>query len=132
MSMTDPVADLLTRIRNASKAGFPSVAIPHSRMKEDVARALKDAGFIKGVEVVGEGTRKNVVVSLKYISNKERLIQKLVRISRPGRRVYVGYNDIKPIRGGLGVAVFSTPKGVVTDSDAKKLKVGGEWICSVW
>lgn len=132
MSMTDPIADLLTRIRNANKAGFDSVTIPHSKMKEAVVNVLKDEGYLKGVDVLGEGIRKNLVVHLKYKGKKERVIEGLVKISKPGRRVYIGYEDIKPVRGGMGVAIFSTPKGILSDETAKKQKLGGEWICSVW
>ena len=132
MSMTDPIADLLTRIRNANKAGQDQAGIPFSRPKEGILQILKDEGFIKSFETVGEIPRKNLVVKLKYKGKMERVIESLVKISKPGRRVYVGHKDIRHIRRGLGVMILSTPKGIVTDTAAKKMKVGGEWLCSVW
>lgn len=132
MNMTDPVADLLTRIRNANRASLEIAVIPHSNLKENIVRVLKEEGFIKSYEVVGEGIRKNMVVRLKYTAKKEHVIDQLVRVSKPGCRRYVGYEDIRPIRQGMGVAILSTPKGVITDTAARKLKIGGEWICTVW
>lgn len=132
MSMTDPIADLLTRIRNANKALMETVAIPHSRYKEELVRVLKQEGYIRGYEVLGEGIRKSVVVSLKYTADKERAIEGLDRISKPGKRVYVGHDEINSGRGKIGTPILSTPKGVLTESEAKKQKVGGEWICTVW
>lgn len=132
MSMTDPIADLFTRIRNANKAALPNVSIPHSNMKENIVKVLKEEGYVKGYEVVGEGARKSIVVSMKYTSKKEKTIEGIVKVSKPGHRVYVGYNDIKPIRGGLGVAILSSPKGIITDATAKKMKLGGEWLATIW
>jgi len=132
MSITDPVADLLTRIRNANKAMLANAAIPYSRLKENIVIILEKEGYIKGYEVVGEGARKNIVVNLKYTAKKERVIEGLERVSKPGKRVYVGHDDIKKVKGGLGMAILSTPKGVISDVSAKKDKVGGEWLCSVW
>jgi len=130
--MTDPIADLLTRIRNANKALLPNVAIPHSRFKEDIARVLKEEGYIKAYETVGEGAGKNLVIILKYTAKKERTIEVIAKISKPGHRRYVAHDGIKPIRGGMGIAILSTPKGVLTDTSARQQKVGGEWICTVW
>lgn len=132
MGMTDPIADLLTRIRNSNKAFLPSVVVPHSRFKENIVHILKKEGYIKGYETIGEGVKKNLVITLKYTQKKERALEGIVRISKPGHRVYVSYDEIKPIRGGLGIVILSTPKGVLTDSTAKEQKLGGEWICSVW
>lgn len=132
MSMTDPIADLLTRIRNANKALLPQVTIPYGTFKENIVRVLKEEGYIKGFSVIGDGAKKNLVVVMKYKANKERAIEGIDKVSRPGYRRYVGCNDIKPIRGGMGVAILSTPKGVMTDTAAKKQKAGGEWICTVW
>lgn len=132
MSMTDSIADLLTRVRNANKAALPSTTIPYSRFGESVVKVLCDEGYLKGFEVVGEGIRKSIVVAMKYTARKEKAFEGLVKVSKPGRRVYVGCNDIRPVKGGMGVAIISTPKGVMTDATAKKEKVGGEWICSVW
>lgn len=132
MNTTDPIADLLTRIRNANKALLPNVSIPFSKMKEAVVSVLTQEGYVKGYEVLGDGVRKSIVVSLKYTPKRERTIERLERVSKPGKRVYVGHDDIKPVRGGLGIAILSTPKGIVTDATAKKDKVGGEWLCSIW
>lgn len=132
MSMTDPIADLLTRIRNANKALLPSVSVPHSRYKEAIVRVLKEEGYVKAYETVGEGAGKNLVIILKYTPKKERAIEGIARISKPGHRIYVGCGESKPVRGGLGIAILSTPKGVMTDASAVQHKVGGEWICSVW
>ncbi len=132
MNMTDPIADLLTRIRNANRASLATTTIPYSRLKEEVVRVLKEEGFIRGYDTLGEGTRKNLVVTLKYKADGERVFDTLARVSKPGHRVYVGYKNIKAIRQGLGVAILSTPKGVITDTAAKKMKLGGEWLCSVW
>jgi small subunit ribosomal protein S8 len=132
MSMTDPVADFLTRIRNANMAAFESVTVPYAVMKEEIARVLKEEGYIRGYEVIGEGIRKSIVVSMKYTAKREKSLEGISRVSKPGKRVYVGYNDITNVKGGLGVAILSTPKGILTDADAKKQKVGGEWICTVW
>lgn len=130
--MTDPIADLLTRIRNANKALMGSVAIPHSVYKEEITRVLKEEGYIRGYEVMGEGVRKSLVVSLKYMPGKERAIEGLDRISKPGKRVYVGHDEIITGRGRVGTAILSTPKGVLTEAEARKQKVGGEWVCTVW
>ncbi len=132
MSMTDPIADLLTRIRNANKALLPQVSIPHGTFKEEIVRVLKEEGFVKGYSVVGEGIRKSIIVAMKYKSDKERAIEGINKISKPGHRIYVGCDEIKPIRGGMGVAILSTPKGVMTDAAARKQKAGGEWICTIW
>lgn len=132
MSMTDPVADFLTRIRNANMVAFESVTVPYAVMKEEIARVLKEEGYIRGYEVIGEGIRKSIIISLKYTAKKEKSLEGITRISKPGKRVYVGYSDVTNVKGGLGVAILSTPKGILTDADAKKQKVGGEWICTVW
>ena len=132
MSMTDPIADLLTRIRNANKALLPQVTIPHGTFKEEIVRVLKEEGYIKAYSVIGEGIRKSIVVTLKFTSDKERSIEGIQRISKPGHRIYVGHDDVKPVRGGMGIAILSTPKGVMTDAAAKKQKSGGEHVCNVW
>jgi small subunit ribosomal protein S8 len=132
MSMTDPIGDLLTRIRNANKEKFESVTVPHSTFKAEVVRVLKEEGYVKGVETVGEGIMKSLVIKLRYNQKKERVIEGLLRVSKPGHRRFLGYADIKSIRGGLGMAILSTPKGVLSDKSARHQKVGGEWVCSVW
>ena len=132
MSMTDPIANFLTSIRNANRALLPQATSPYSRMKEDLAKVLKEEGYLKGYETVGEGAKKVLVVSMKYSPKRERVIEGLTKISKPGRRVYVSVDKIKPVRGGLGVAIFSTPKGILSDVKAKEHNIGGEWICNVW
>jgi len=130
--MTDPIADFLTCIRNANRALLPQAVSPYSRMKEELVKVLKEEGYVKGFETVGEGVRKTLVVSMKYSPKRERVIEGLAKVSKPGRRVYVSVDKIKPVRGGLGVAIISTPKGILSDVNAKKHNIGGEWICNVW
>lgn len=132
MSMTDPLADMLTRMRNAGKAGFDKVDIPASRMKIALARIFKEEGFIKNYKVIKDNRQGLLRVYLRYDEHNQPLIQGIERVSKPGRRVYVGHEDLPRVQGGLGVAVISTPKGVVTDKQARKLKVGGEVLCQVW
>ena len=132
MSHTDAVADLLTRIRNASQAGLPHTAMPYASIRERVARLLFEEGYLSGVEVIEAEGRKQLVVSIKYVGDRRRVITTLERVSKPGRRIYMGYQDIKPVRNGLGVTILSTPKGLLSDTAARKLKVGGEVVCRVW
>lgn len=132
MAHTDPIADLLTRIRNANRAGHPSVLIPYSRVKERVIRVILAEGFLSDVQVVGEGTKKALVVGLKYTADRRPVLTDVQRISKPGRRIYRGYEVLQPVRRGLGIAVLSTPKGVMTEAAARQHKVGGEVMCAVW
>lgn len=132
MSHTDSIADFLTRIRNGSQAGLPTVAIPHSVLRERLGRVLVAEGFLNGMELVESGQRKVLVVTLKYAAGQQRVIIGLERVSKPGRRMYAGYDDIKPVRSGMGVTILSTPKGIITDAAARKLRVGGEILCRVW
>jgi small subunit ribosomal protein S8 len=132
MSMTDPIADMLTRIRNAGRARFDKVDIPASRMKISLARILKEEGFIKNYKVIKDNRQGILRVYLKYTDHQEPLIQGLRRVSKPGRRVYAGHEEIPKVQGGLGVAVVSTSQGVVTDRQARKLQVGGEVLCEIW
>jgi small subunit ribosomal protein S8 len=137
MSVTDPIADMLTRIRNAIIVGHPSVAMPSSNLKTAIAKILKEEGFITGYEVVdGPGPdQKTLRVRLKYIGERRQrrsVITGLERISRPGRRVYTGRKDIPWVLSGMGVAILSTPKGVMTGQRARQLGVGGEVLCKVW
>lgn len=132
MSHTDAIADFLTRIRNGSQAGLPIVAIPYSVMRERLGRVLVAEGFLNGMEVVESGERKILVVALKYVAGQRRVITGLERVSKPGRRMYVGYNEIKAVRSGMGLTILSTPKGIVSDAAARKLRVGGEILCRVW
>jgi small subunit ribosomal protein S8 len=132
MSMTDPLADMLTRIRNAGRAGHDKVDIPASRMKIALARIFKEEGFIKNYKVIKDNRQGILRVYLRYDVEQKPLIQRIERVSRPGLRVYVGHEDLPRVQGGLGVAVISTSKGVITDRQARKLKVGGEVLCQIW
>lgn len=137
MSVTDPIADLLTRVRNAMLAGHAVVAMPSSKMKAAIAEILREEGFIEGFEVAEvEGKPQPVLrLTLKYVGERRErhpVINGLKRISRPGRRVYAGKAEIPWVRSGMGVAILSTPKGVMTGSRARQLGVGGEVLCQVW
>lgn len=129
---SDPVADLLTRIRNASRAEHEKVDIPASRLKVRIAALLKEEGFIKNFRVLEDAKQGTLRVYLKYGPGNERMISGLVRVSTPGRRVYATHNKLPTILGGMGVALLSTSRGVVTDRDARKQKVGGEVLAYVW
>ncbi|HKB27040.1 MAG TPA: 30S ribosomal protein S8 [Methylomirabilota bacterium] len=129
---SDPIADMLTRIRNASRAEHEKVDIPSSRLKVRIAELLKDEGFIKNFRLLENGKQPTLRVYLKYGAANERMISGLVRVSTPGRRVYVRHDRIPSILGGMGVALLSTSRGVVTDRDARKQKTGGEVLAYVW
>ena len=132
MSMSDPIADMLTRIRNAQMAEKMSVNMPYSNVKKAIAQVLIDEGYIEGMAVVGDDKKKpELELTLKYYSGRP-VIEKIERVSRPGLRIYKGAQDIPSVMNGLGVAIVSTPKGVMTDIDARKQKVGGEIICKVF
>ena len=132
MSMTDPIADMLTRVRNANSAGKDKVSMPTSKKLVEIARILKEEGFIIDYEVV-EGTPVGqLTISLKYGPKKQKTIRGLKRISKPGLRVYAGKDDLPRVLGGLGTAVISTSKGVMTDRDARQAGVGGEVIAYIW
>jgi small subunit ribosomal protein S8 len=128
--MTDPISDMLTRIRNASQAGLPTVEIPHSRLKESLAGILKREGYVSEFTVAGDKV-KNLKLRLKY-EGRQGIIEGLLRISRPGRRVYVGSTELPRVRGGLGIAVLSTSRGLMTSAEARKNRLGGEVLCHVW
>ncbi len=130
--MTDPIADMLTRIRNANKMKMEKVDIPSSKIKVQIAKILKDEGYVKNVKLVKDRRQGLIRVYLKYTDDESPAIQGLKRISRPGCRVYVGVDSIPKVMGGLGVAIMSTPKGVQTNKQAKKDRVGGEVLCHVW
>ena len=130
--VTDPIADLLTRIRNALVARHESVQVPASKMKIAIAKVLKEEGFIKGFEVVPEGVKRTVRIDLAYSGRKEPTISGLRRVSRPGQRVYVQKREIPRVYGGLGVAILTTPHGVMTGQEAWRRQVGGEVLCYVW
>ncbi len=132
MVMTDPIADLLTRIRNANAVRHEIVEIPSSNIKKAIANILLQEGYIKEIEEYSDGVVPMIRVSLKYGSNKERVITGLKKISKPGLRVYCQKDDVPKVLNGLGVAIISTSKGIITDREARKLGVGGEVICYVW
>lgn len=132
MAMTDPIADLLTRIRNGAHARKEQVDVPWSRVKTRVVEVLTAEGYLKEHSVVEQGTHRVLRVWLKYDGQNRPVITGLKRISRPSLRTYVGARDIPSIRGGLGVNILSTPSGIITDREARKRNVGGEIICSVW
>lgn len=132
MSMTDPIADMLTRIRNALMVKHQEVGVPHSKMKEGILELLKEEGYIKNYRVVANGNKKDIVIYLKYTELGESVIRGLKRVSKPGRRVYVNQKNLKPVLGGLGNGVISTSKGMMTVKKSLQEKVGGEYICQVW
>ncbi len=132
MALTDPIADMLTRIRNAGKAKFNSVDIPGSKMKVELARLMKEQGFIRNYKFIKDGKQGILRVYLKYADDQSHVIQELTRVSKPSRRVYVGAGNVKPVYNGLGVAVISTSKGILTDKQARKEHIGGEVICNIF
>lgn len=132
MSMTDPIADLLTRIRNGNQARKDRVDVPWSRLKDAVTRVLIAEGFVRDATVVGEGVAKQLRVALKYDQQRKPVISGIQRVSRPSLRVYVGKEDIPLVRGGLGINVLSTPVGILVGREAKQRGIGGEILCSVW
>ena len=130
--MSDPIADLLTRIRNASRAEHEKVDVPASKLKTKVAELLKEEGFIKNYRLI-EDTKQGILrIYLKYGAGNEKMISGLIRVSRPGRRVYVGKDKIPSILGGMGVALLSTSRGVMTDRESRKQQIGGEVLAYVW
>jgi len=132
MSMTDPIADMLTRIRNANMVKHQKVDIPSSTMKVNIATVLKQEGFIKNYKVISDNLQGVLRIYLKYINDKDSVINEIKRISKPGGRVYLKSDDIPLVKSGLGVAIISTSKGIVTDSVARKAGLGGEIVCTVW
>ncbi len=132
MRLTDPVADMLARIRNAIHARYQKVDVPASKLKLEIARILKEEGYIANYKSTEEDGHKIVRVYLKYGAGNEAAISNLARISRPGCRVYVGRNDIPRVLGGLGINILTTPRGVMTGKEARKQGVGGEILCEVW
>ena len=132
MNVTDPIADMLTRIRNGVSAKHDSVSMPASKMKLAIAKVLKEEGFIRDLEVSGEGSRPMLKVHLVYSGRKEPVLNGLKRVSKPGLRVYVQKREIPRVLGGLGVAILSTPEGVMTGQEARNKNVGGEILCYVW
>jgi len=132
MSMTDPLADMFTRIRNGSKAKFEKVDVPSSRLKREVAKILKEEGFIKNFKMVADDQKHEMIrIFLKYDETRKGIIH-IRRVSKPGRRIYAQSDRMPSIMGGLGVSILSTSKGVLTDQSARKANVGGEVLCHVW
>ena len=132
MTMTDPIADMLTRIRNANSVKHESVEIPASNMKKAIAQILLDEGYIAGYEVDDTTVQGSIKVTLKYGANKEKVISGIKKISKPGLKVYAKANEIPRVLGGLGIAIISTSNGIISDKKARELGVGGEGICYVW
>jgi small subunit ribosomal protein S8 len=130
--MTDPIADMLTRVRNAINARHPKVDVPASKLKTEIARILKEEGFIMSFKLTEEGAKKFIRLYLKYTPGNVPVISRIERVSRPGCRVYVGSKDVPRVLGGLGVNILTTPRGVMTGLTARKENVGGEVLCQVW
>ena len=130
--INDPIADMLTRIRNGLTARHDSVTMPASNMKKAIAKILLDEGYIKSVDYIDDGLQGQIKIVLKYMQGKESVIKGLKRISKPGLRVYAGSNDIPKVLGGLGIAIVSTSKGVLTDKEARNAGVGGEVLAYIW
>ena len=133
MSMSDPIADMLTRIRNANTAKHDTVDVPSSKMKEAIANILTNEGYIAGYEVIEDGVKKTMRITLKYgVDKNEKVISGIKRISKPGLRVYANRDELPRVLGGMGTAIVSTNKGVITDKEARKLGIGGEVLAFIW
>ncbi len=132
MTMTDPIADMLTRIRNANTVGHETVEIPASKIKKSIAEILLEEGYISGFDVIDDNKQGIIRVQMKYGANKEKVISGIKKISKPGLKVYAKANEVPKVLGGLGIAIISTSKGVISDKKARSLGVGGEVICYVW
>jgi small subunit ribosomal protein S8 len=132
MMTSDPIADMLTRVRNALAARHPKVDVPGSKLKLEVARILKEEGFITNFKLAEEGSKKVIKIYLKYTPASLPVISRIERVSRPGCRVYVGAQEVPRVLGGMGINILSTPRGVMTGAAARKERVGGEILCQVW
>jgi small subunit ribosomal protein S8 len=132
MNLSDPISDMLTRIRNANMAGHETVNVPHSKMKSEIARILKDEGYIREYTTENIDGKATLVLFLKYIDEQNPVIRGLRRVSRPSCRHYVGADDIPRVLGGIGTAILSTSSGILCDADARKRHVGGEVLCYIW
>ena len=132
MTMTDPIADMLTRIRNANTVGHSTVDIPASKMKKSIAGILTDEGYIKGFDIIDDNKQGIIRIQMKYGADKERVISGIKKISKPGLKVYAKSDEVPKVLGGLGVAIISTSNGIISDKQARKLGVGGEVICYIW
>jgi small subunit ribosomal protein S8 len=129
---TDPIADMLTRIRNANQALQPQVSMPSSKLKEEIAKILASEGYVDGYKVNEAKVGKELTITLRYQNNRDRVLSGLERVSSPGRRVYKGATDLERVRGGIGVSIVSTSDGLLTDREARRRNVGGEVLCEVW
>ena len=132
MQITDPIADMLTRIRNAGAARHATVEVPASKMKKAIAQILLDEGYIKAYELVEDGVQGTIKITLKYTANREKAISGLRRVSKPGLRVYAGADELPRVLKGLGIAIISTSKGVMTDKQAREAHIGGEVLAFIW
>ena len=132
MTMTDPIADMLTRIRNANTVGHATVDVPASKMKKSIAGILTEEGYINGYEVIEDNKQGTIRIQMKYGANKERVISGIKKISKPGLKVYAKADEVPRVLGGLGIAIISTSNGIISDKEARKLGIGGEVICYVW
>jgi small subunit ribosomal protein S8 len=132
MNMTDPIADMLTRLRNAMQARHPKVDVPASKLKGEIARILKEEGYIANYKVAEEEGKRTIKIYLKYSDESAPVISKIQRVSRPGRRVYVGSKEIPRVLGGMGINILTTPRGVMTGRNAHRNRVGGEILCEIW
>ena len=132
MNVTDPIADFLTCLRNGMRARHKTVEVPSSKLKLQMAAILRDEGYIAGFREVVDGAKKHIELRLKYSSANEPIITRIQRISRPGRRVYVGSREVPAVLGGMGITILTTPKGLMTGKSARKEHVGGELLCEVW
>jgi small subunit ribosomal protein S8 len=132
MAMSDPTADMLTRIRNAAKAKFNSVDIPGSKLKIELAKVLREEGFIRNYKFINDGKQGIIRIYMKYGKNQDCAIVGISRISKPSRRMYVKGKDVKPVLNGMGISILSTPDGIMTDKQARTRNVGGEILCNVW
>ena len=132
MNMTDPIADMLTRLRNAMQARHPKVDVPASKLKGEIARILKEEGYIANYKVAEEEGKRTIKIYLKYSDESSPVISKIQRVSRPGRRVYVGSKEIPRVLGGMGINILTTPRGVMTGRNAHRNRVGGEILCEIW
>ena len=132
MQMSDVIADMLTRIRNANNAKHSTVDIPASNMKKSIADILVEEGYVKGYQIVDNGNQGIIRITLKYMEGKQKVIRGIRRISKPGLRIYSGYEDMPKVMNGLGIAIVSTSKGIMTDKKARSLKIGGEVLAFVW
>ncbi|OAQ21067.1 30S ribosomal protein S8 [Thermosulfurimonas dismutans] len=130
--MTDPIADMLARIRNALMARHKTVEVPASKLKLEIARILKEEGYVEDYEFVQEGPQGKIVITLKYDENRRPVIAGLKRVSKPGRRIYAGVKKLPRVMGGLGIAIISTSRGIMTDHEARRRRVGGEILCEIW